>query len=188
MTVSQKVLTDAVVRVWSASGDSRVGVATVRIPAPNFGPQFAIRLVNRPSDFMPVTEEELNSQWLLVPRIDISWLNVGSMWVRNADHQWNLSVHPSLRCEVTEVRDSGHVRFRQRRRVDGKWDYQYGVEQCFTFITLYNRLWGQEVPKGQFPKEPLPFLVRKTSAHPKKVEAEPKSAIDRLLDDDLLSE
>lgn len=195
MTVAEKVLADTTVRVWSASGDSRVGIAT-EFPTP-LGTlrRFAIQLLNQPNmKLVMLSEDELNQQWLLAPRVDVRWMNVGSVWVRNEDHKlWKRPVSVELRCEVTELMGSGHVRFRQRRHAEtpkGGWAEHYSVRTCFNFMQQYTRLWGQEVPKGDFPQEPLPFVFRKVPGRPKKekVVSEPKSAFDRLLEDDLLSE
>jgi hypothetical protein len=193
MTVAQKVLADTTVRVWSASGDSRVGIAT-EFPAPEGAQKrYAIQLLNKPGlKLVRLSEDELNTEWLLAPRIDIRWMNLGSVWVRNEEHKfWNRPVAVDLRCEVTEVMGSGHVRYRMRRHAetsDGGWAEHHHVQRCFTFLTQYTRLWGQEVPKGEIPQEPLPFIARKAPGRPKKEKEIPKTAFDRLLDKDLISE
>ncbi len=189
MTVSARVIADTTVRVWSASGDSRVGIATPFPTPEGCRPRYCIQLINQPNmKLVHVTGDELNTEWLLSPRIDARWVNVGSVWVRNNEHKsWKRPVPSLVWCEVCEVKKRS-VCYCLRH------DSEYGpvvshyYQEYTTFTTLYTRLWGQETPKGEIPQEPLPFKPRKAPGRPKKVKEGPKSVLDRLLEGDLIPE
>ncbi len=189
-TVAETVLARTTVRVWSASRDSRVGIATEFPSVDGAQKRYAIHLLNWPtSKPLVISENDLNTLWLLQPRVDVKWLNVGSMWVRNDEHQnWKRPVVTGLRYEIEAVAGSGHVRARRRVKTDKGWGYTYFSHTCYSFMSQFTRLWGMEVPKGEIPQEPLPFLSRKLPGRPKKEKPQPKSALERLLERDLIPE
>lgn len=190
-TVAEMVLQRTTLRVWSATRDSRVGIA-IEAPTPYWNQRrFSVTLLNQPNAKPSLMfESDLNTNWLSAPRVDVRWMNPGSMWVRNVDHRdWKRPVSQVLRYEVTKRLASGHVRVRIRA-VAGSAEYTYFVPTCYDFMHQFTRLWGAETKKNEIPTEPLPFLISKRIGRPRKTKENsgPKSAIDRLLEDTLLPE
>jgi hypothetical protein len=185
MNLSEAVRLSTTVRVWSASGDSRCGIATEFPTIDGGARRFAVQLINRPRikiEVMP--ETRLNTEWLEEPRIDVKWMNTGSVWVRNTDHKlWNRPVPSVSRCLVQSV-DNGVVRFQEG--LSDPSSKRLSHTSCYAFMNLYTRLWGLEVPPDKVPNEPLPYVSKKQPGRPKRVEPGPKSALDRLLSDDLI--
>jgi hypothetical protein len=181
MSVAEQVRAWTTLRVWSTSRDSRVGIATPAVTK-NHVIRYNILLLNQPDlKLQALTEEDLNTQWVPAPRVDAKWVNPGSVWVRNELHQnWKHPVPIENRVKILEVNEVGTVIF----LVNGIRHFR----SYFEFIPQYTRLWGAETPRGQIPTEPLPFRDRKSSGRPKTEKPEPKSALERLLERDLLSE
>lgn len=183
--ISKAVEAFTVVRAWHSSRDSRVALISRFLPENKL---YAVQLINRPGH-KPVflTSADVDAQWLEQPRIDVKWINVGSMWIRHIDHKlWNRPVPAHLRCEVyAPITIGGIVKFRVKPKTGA---YQHFEASCHAFMQNYTRLWGVEVPPKEIPNEPLPFISKKLPGRPKKPKPEPQSAFDRLLEKDLISE
>lgn len=189
MTIAEEVLDKTTVRVWSASRDTRVGIASA-LPSIDGGTPvvFLIQLLNQPNlPRLRVFADELERDWLLAPRIDVKWLNIGSVWVKNENQKfWNRPVPAANRVQIHDaVTMDGFVRFHSYLK--GKSRIRY-ADTCYRFMSQYVCLWGKEVKKGEIPLEPTPYVEPKLPGRPKKPKPVPKSAIDRLLEDELIPE
>lgn len=79
--------------VWSARGDSTVGFAEM------VSARIRITILNKKQKKpLFLTEQEFNQgEWLVAPRMDIKWMNVGSRWYdrRRKMEVWNITNGPS---------------------------------------------------------------------------------------------
>jgi hypothetical protein len=188
MTVADAIRRRTTVRVWHASRDSRVGIAT-EFPAVEGASRFAVQLLNRPNlKVMQLSESELNDEWQLEAQTELKWLNVGSVWVPNAFHKfWSRPVPKKDTVIIQRPIASGGTVWYES--VDPKNNPSLrGALPCSLFVSRYTRLWGEEVPKGEIPLEPLPYLARKLPGRPPRKVEGPKRAIDRLLEEELIPE
>jgi hypothetical protein len=174
------------VRVWHRSRDSRVGIASEIVPG-----LFAVQLLNQPNlPYLKVPAVLLEEEWLEAPRIDVAWMNVGSVWVKNELHKfWN---KPVPKNDVVILRrpigNGGTIGYEALVPKEKGGNATGGALSCYNFMHKFTRLWGAETKKGVIPDDPMPYLWRKLPGRPKKPKPEPQSAFSRLLEKELIPE
>lgn len=148
--------------VWHASGDSRV--ATLSLTSEGFG----LRVMNWPKyrTKLLVDREAIDKEWLLQPRMDVKWINPGSVWVpRVLDRLGRLPLKG--RRTVDRVTEDGRVHF----------DSGFS-KTCFELMSQCVRLWDEKMPK-----EPKPYQTKVSERKPRAKKSQ-RTVLDRLLEED----
>jgi hypothetical protein len=138
---------------------------------------------------------EFNAQWTHRPRIDLAWLNTGSIWreINYADRHGEPSKASLRRYTLSRVHNGQVTLFKGtpgHYEEVGKDSFDSSGLKVLNFAQHYVRLWPTDEP---FPVEPdsaqaAPEKPCKAPSKPRKRKAKPlpPSIWDRIGDDDLV--
>lgn len=156
--------------IWRADGSSVVG----SVKAEGGADEYEITILNKmPRKYVVVSLKVLEEYWLAAPRIDIEWFNVGSAWVK-LDEIANVTPYNRF---IIDERQEDWVYMKART----KGAHTLAI-RVYDLMTKYVRVWGVG---EEFPKEPIPYQAKK---RPVRTKPGRRSALDRILADDILPE